>query len=246
MDQITQIIRDRAEAAGVDPATLLRIGQIESGLDPSAAASGSSAKGLFQFTRGTWDRYGNGANPLDPVANADAGARLLRDNAAALRNGGIEPSPGSLYLSHFAGVEGARKLLSADPSAPVASVLGDAAVKANPFLRNLSVAGVRSWADRKMGEATTPASSAASLAPTAAAAPVASAASPGAPAGAASPDAPAIDPSVLAALQAIPQQLAQNGMITPVPPQQQINMPVPPGLARARALALAMMQQPIS
>jgi hypothetical protein len=148
---IQALIKERALANGVDPDVLLRMGQVESGLNPSAAARASTAKGLFQFTDGTWRSYGGGADPLDPAANADAGARLLRDNAAGLRSAGVEPNAGSLYLAHFAGLGGAKKLLTADPSTPAADVLGDAAVKANPFLGGMTVGDVRGWASGKMG-----------------------------------------------------------------------------------------------
>lgn len=150
---IGAIIRDRAIANGVDPAVLARIAQVESGGNPNAAASGSSAKGLFQFTAPTWEKYNPGANPLDPSASADAGARLLKDNAAGLASAGLETSPGALYLAHFAGLGGARKLLTADPSQPAGAVLGDAAVAANPFLKNMTVADLKNWASGKMGTA---------------------------------------------------------------------------------------------
>lgn len=150
MADVSQIIQDAATANGVDPAILAQIAQVESGGNPSAAASGSSAKGLFQFTNPTWQQYGKGADPLDPAANADAGARFLKDNSTGLASAGIEASPGNIYLAHFSGLGGAKKVLSADPTAPVASVLGDDAVSANPFLKNMTVADLRNWADRKM------------------------------------------------------------------------------------------------
>ena len=73
-DGIVALIRERALANGVDPAALVRIAQIESGLNPSAANPSSSAKGLFQFVDRTAKQYGL-TNPLDPAASADAGAR---------------------------------------------------------------------------------------------------------------------------------------------------------------------------
>jgi hypothetical protein len=151
---IGQIIRDRAAANGVDPAILARIAQVESGGNPNAAATGSSAKGLFQFTDPTFARYAPaGADPMDPTVNADAGARLLKDNAAGLSAAGIQPSAGSLYLAHFAGLGGARKLMTADPATPAGDILGEGAVKANPFLAKMSVADLKNWAAGKMGGA---------------------------------------------------------------------------------------------
>lgn len=151
MDQsIAQIIQDAATKNGVDPQILGQIAAVESGGNANAAASGSSAKGLFQVTDPTWKEMGGGDNPLDPSQNADVGARLLKRNSDGLSSAGIDASAPNLYLSHFAGLGGARKLLQADPSASAASVLGDAAVSANPFLKNMSVADLQGWAARKM------------------------------------------------------------------------------------------------
>jgi hypothetical protein len=149
--EIAAIIRERALANGADPNVLLRMAQIESNLNPGAANPGSSAKGLLQFVDKTWSRYGNGADPRDPTANADAGARLLNDNGAALTRAGIQPTPANLYAAHFLGPAGATKMLTADPSAPVSSVLSPQAMTANPFLRNMSVSDLRGWAGRRMG-----------------------------------------------------------------------------------------------
>jgi Transglycosylase SLT domain len=157
MADVASIIQDAATRNGVDPAILAQIAQVESGNDPNSASSSSSAKGLFNFTNPTWKAYGNGADPFDPAANADAGARLTRDNATGLASSGFDASPGNVYLAHFSGLGGARKVLSADPTAPVASVLGDDAVAANPFLKNMTVTDLRNWSDRKMSGAAAPA-----------------------------------------------------------------------------------------
>lgn len=149
--EISALIRDRATAHGVDPDALVRIAQIESGLNPSARASTSSASGLFQIINPTWQQYGGGGNVLDPAANADAGARFTRDNLKALTSAGVQVTPGSTYLAHFAGPQGAVNVLKADPTASVESVLGPNVVKANPFLKGMTIADMRSWAERKMG-----------------------------------------------------------------------------------------------
>lgn len=239
MPDISSVIRDAATANGVDPAILAQIAQVESGGDPNAAASGSSAKGLFQFTSPTWAQYGKG-DPLDPAASADAGARLLKDNAGALAKGGYDASPGNIYLSHFAGAGGAAKVLGADPSAPVSDILGAAAVKANPFLANMTAADLRSWADRKMGGQSATA-----------AAPVAQ---PRAPQGGilnqgdqtatAQPgvlNTPEESPGV--AFQNKLAELAAQRQPAPVPQLAPIQMAVPKGINRARLLAA--LSQPV-
>ena len=76
---ITDIIRGAAERHGVDPDVMLRLAQRESSLNPSAKNPKSSAGGLFQFIDGTWNQYGHG-DKFDPAANADAAARMMRDN----------------------------------------------------------------------------------------------------------------------------------------------------------------------
>lgn len=236
---IVQIIRSAATANGVDPDLLVKFGQAESGLDPNAAASGSSAQGLFQFTGPTWKEYGQG-DPTDPVANADAAARLMKDNAAKLSAAGLDTSPGSLYLAHFAGEGGAQKLLTADPSASVASILGDAAVKANPFLAKMAVSDVLNWASRKMGSSApaAPVQTASAqpapqgiLSQPTAQQPTASAA-PGILNNAPQEDLGASFQNTLAQLMA--RQQAQQAPVPQLPP---IQFAVPKGIQRARLLA---------
>ena len=149
--QIIAIIQAAAARQGVDPATLLRIGEIESSLNPNDRATRSSASGLFQLTRAGWQDYGQG-DPLDPTANADAGARMTAANIAGLKASGYPINPQNTYLAHFAGLGGARSLLGADPSAPVASVLSPEAIKANPEVlgRGQTVGDVINWAGRRM------------------------------------------------------------------------------------------------
>lgn len=250
---IPGIIRDRASAYGIDPDTLLQIGRVESGLNPNDAASSSSAKGLFQFIGPTWAQYGRGANVTDPVANADAGARFTRDNIAALNAAGIEPKPDAVYLAHFAGPGAAVKLMQADPSTPAAAIMGDAAVRANPFLANMTVGDMRAWSARKMSGAPGSAPMSAPL-PTPGASPAGGVSSP------VTPPAGMLPPEMLAAAGATGQQgqqqtnpalaqLAQRAqqMMAPAPeqqsaPMQPMNIPLPPGLARARMAAVARMR----
>ena len=72
-----------AQFNNVDPAFLSAVAQIESGGNPNAQASGSSAAGLFQFTRGTAAQYGL-TNVFDPQASANAAAALASNNYNAL------------------------------------------------------------------------------------------------------------------------------------------------------------------
>ncbi len=129
MSDLTDIIAGAATRYGQDPATLTRIGQIESGLNP-AAHNASGADGLFQFMPKTAASYGL-TNTQDPVASADAAARLLRDNRTYLtKTLGRDPTGGELYVAHQEGASGAAKLL-ANPDAPAASLIGTQAVLQN-------------------------------------------------------------------------------------------------------------------
>lgn len=132
-----------ASATGTEFAFLLAQARIESGLDPAARAAGSSAAGLYQFTRQTWletlDRHGAAhgldwagaaisegrvsdpalrtrllALRFDPDLSARMAAELAEDNRAALRASlGREPDHAELYLAHFLGAGGAGRFLAA-------------------------------------------------------------------------------------------------------------------------------------
>jgi hypothetical protein len=107
---ISGIIQDAASRYGVDPATLKQFAALESSNNPKAVSS-TGAKGLFQFMPGTAKVYGL-RNPFDPAQNADAAARLTRDNQAKLTKAlGRPPSAGELYLAHQQGANGAIALL---------------------------------------------------------------------------------------------------------------------------------------
>ena len=141
-----------------------RIGVVESGGNDRAANPRSSATGRYQFTQGTWlayykRRFGTGGLSNDAILTKRADGRLqdvlmddlLSDNAAFLNRAGEAETAGNLYLVHFAGQGGAGKLFRADPGASARSVLGDAVVRANPFLKDMNAGEVIAWAHRKMG-----------------------------------------------------------------------------------------------
>lgn len=121
------MIQQAADRHGIDPGYLAKTVQIEnrSG-NPNLVNPTSRAAGLMQFIPSTWKQYGNGASPLDPSANLDAGARLTVDNMAALERGiGRKPTFGESYLAHQQGAGGAIALLK-NPSANVVDALSTA------------------------------------------------------------------------------------------------------------------------
>lgn len=117
MSEIATIIANAFRARGLDPKVGLRIAQIESSLNPNARNPKSSAGGLFQFLDGTAAQYGL-KNKFDPVASAEAAARLTADNASTLSRAlGRAPDGAELYLAHQQGAGGALNILR-DPNGP--------------------------------------------------------------------------------------------------------------------------------
>jgi len=146
----------------------------ESGGNPYAKNPNSSAAGLGQFIDSTWlamlakhrpDIQGTPqellALKMDPALSREMTAAYAADNAGILSGAGLPVTPGTQYLAHFAGPKGAVGLLSADPATPAASILGQKAMAANPFLNGKTAGDLLTWADRKAGATpTTPAPSA--------------------------------------------------------------------------------------
>ncbi len=139
---------------------------VESGGNPNASNPNSSASGLGQFIDATWlsmlakhrpDIQGTRDELLalksDPKLSRAMTEAYAADNGAILSGAGLPVTQGNTYLAHFAGPQGAVKVLSSDPSAPVESILGAAAVKANPFLQGMTAGDLQAWAGRKMGAA---------------------------------------------------------------------------------------------
>lgn len=154
-----------AKIVGMDPGLMGAMAAQESGLDPSIKARTSSATGLFQFIRETWQgmmnkhasKYGipRGTPPTDGAANALLGAAFMQENyeqLAKLNRG--HPSAGDLYLSHFLGYGGARKALNADQNAIAAQVFPkEASANKGIFYRNgqpLTISGMRALLTEKM------------------------------------------------------------------------------------------------
>lgn len=136
--QIYSDITTAAKSGGIDPGIMLAMARQESGFGTNMAASTSSAKGLFQFTKGTWADYakklGYSAEDVnDPAKNARAAAELLNDNKKYMEARGIKAGPNELYAAHFLGKGGAVSFLQAlnsNPAAIGAQLFPDAA-KAN-------------------------------------------------------------------------------------------------------------------
>jgi len=152
-----------------------RIILAESNGDPNARNRRSSATGAAQFLDDTWleavrrhrrdlIRGRTDKEVLDLRRDAELAreiaTRLIEEYAAMLTKRGLPITPGSLYLSHFAGPAGAVALLAGAESADAASLMARADVtgrttrekliNANPFLKKMTVGDIKRWADRKM------------------------------------------------------------------------------------------------
>jgi len=163
-DTVTTAIRLASARQGIDFNYLLTQAKTESGLDPNAAAATSSARGLFQFTRGTWldtirkhgaeaglgwaaEAVGKDRDPAvraaildlrrDPTAASAMAASYAADNAAKLATGlGRSPTATDLYLAHFLGPAGAVRFFRAQAADPAgaAAAVVPTAAKANPHI----------------------------------------------------------------------------------------------------------------
>jgi uncharacterized protein (TIGR02594 family) len=139
-------IQAASDKVGVPLATMLAFSDIESSHLAGVGTSTSSAKGLYQFTDGTWNsmvgQYGNLYNVsadqvYDPNANAVMGAQFIKNNTSILQNQGIsDPTPGQLYIMHFMGSSGGPALIKAAQNNPDAdaSTMFPAAAAANPSI----------------------------------------------------------------------------------------------------------------
>jgi hypothetical protein len=137
---------DRGEGRGANPASSAR-GQFQF-IDPTFIDE--FKRNFPDIARGMSNSqilsYRNSTLPDGRPIEEFLGEAHTNRNASVLSRAGFEPNGTNLYLAHFAGVGGARSLLSADPNASVESVLGAQAVNANPFLKGKTVGQILQWA----------------------------------------------------------------------------------------------------
>lgn len=130
--------------------------------DPFAKNPYSSASGLYQFTKATWTALGGawGSDPtkafggLTPSTDEQtARAQQLTDgNASLLTRAGAAVNSLTLYAAHIFGPSTAAKVLNADPSTPLANLVGGSTVAKNPALGS-TVASFVDYLTRKVGAA---------------------------------------------------------------------------------------------
>lgn len=130
------------------------IAKIESGNNPNAKNSKSTASGLYQFTRSTWEGLGYAWSDVFNVNKQNQAIQTFTsNNARGLSSAGIEVNNASLYAAHFLGLGGARKVFAADDTDTLASVVGQNVINANPTLSGYSVGQFKGWLGEKTGSA---------------------------------------------------------------------------------------------
>jgi hypothetical protein len=159
---IRSVVNEAANKYGLPPELLQRISGSESGHNPRAKNSASSAEGLFQFIPSTW--AGMGGKPgeqSDPVKNADLGGKFIRQNAETLkRQLGRNPNYDEVYAAHYFGPGVTAMLKNATPDMPIEQGLRmfnsekfvPIIMQQNPNLRGKTVGQVMGSLREKMGE----------------------------------------------------------------------------------------------
>ena len=121
-------IDEQAKLNGIPSATLRAVIQAESGGKVDAQSKTSSAQGLMQLINRTFTKGGGDPEKRkDPFENIRVGAKVLGQDAAALR-GQLkrDVSPEELYATHVLGRGTGSRLLQADPNMTMAQVLKSA------------------------------------------------------------------------------------------------------------------------
>jgi hypothetical protein len=159
---IRGVVNQAANKYGLPPELLQRISGSESGHNPRAKNSASSAEGLFQFIPSTW--AGMGGKPgeqSDPVKNADLGGKFIRQNAETLkRQLGRNPNYDEVYAAHYFGPGVTAMLKNATPDMPIEQGLRmfnsekfvPIIMQQNPNLRGKTVGQVMGSLREKMGD----------------------------------------------------------------------------------------------
>lgn len=131
----------------------------ESGGNPNAQSSTSTAAGYYGFTVPTWNGLvknypGRGLTydgRMDPAQQEIAMDLLTAENERYLSSRGIAITDSNLYAAHFLGQSGAAKVLKSPENTPLRSLLSPEAIKANSFLKDWNVSQFVNWTNDKVG-----------------------------------------------------------------------------------------------
>lgn len=192
-----------------------RLMRSESNARDTAKNPRSTALGAFQFIKSTFLDVMRRNFPADIARmNEDdilalrtdrgfarrAAEAFSKENLDYLADRGLRPTFGHLRLAFLLGPVGAARVLEAPPTKPVAAILDERVISANPFMRRMSAADLISRAHRDVGATEAPARQPEEAAPQAVR--EASAAPAVQPEPAARPQEPAVRPQVAAAAAA--------------------------------------------
>jgi len=126
--ELEKYIDEQAKLNGIPPSTLRAVIQAESEGKVDAQSKTSTAQGLMQLINRTFTKGGGDPEKrTDPFENIRVGAKVLGQDAAALR-GQLkrDVSPEELYATHVLGRGTGSRLLQADPNMTMAQVLKSA------------------------------------------------------------------------------------------------------------------------
>ena len=161
------ITKKKVKGEGINPKYYERLAMVESSNNPNAKAKTSSAAGLYQFTKGTWqslvDKAGldyNFDDRFDPIKSKEVVEIFTKQNSEYLEKKlGRSPTDNELYLSHFLGMGGAKKLIEAYqsfPSASVEDVIGQGSINSNKSIfldktgKPKKIKDIYKWSEEKM------------------------------------------------------------------------------------------------
>jgi hypothetical protein len=143
-----------------------RLMRAESNGQDDAANPRSTALGPFQFIKSTFidvvrRHFASEVATLDDEAvlalrtnrgfARRAASAFCRDSVAFMTEQGLAPTFGHLRLAFLVGPSAAVRLLQAAPTTPVSEILGNLAIAANPFMKDMSAADLIARADRDVG-----------------------------------------------------------------------------------------------
>jgi len=124
-----------------------KLAMAESSGDPRAEATSSTAAGMYQFVKGTWENtvkeMGKNyslSDRFDPKKSAEVNKYFTEKNEKFLRSKlGRDPNEAELYAAHHFGNYGATKFLDklkSNPYAKTTEVFSEGVINANPYLKN--------------------------------------------------------------------------------------------------------------
>jgi hypothetical protein len=120
---IASVLQEASAATGAPLGIMQRIAYSESGFNPNIKAPApSTASGLFQFIKETWDsiikrkgkKYGLSpdTSPFNARANALMGGEFIHENIKDIQGSTLSspPTAADVYAAHFMGAGGAKQL----------------------------------------------------------------------------------------------------------------------------------------